>query len=335
MTVNPHREDIAGYLRRAECHYGHTLNEVEAGLTTAESVARRHVLVPQVAERGLGTEQITHCREAVHRVLDGADAAGRSQAGYDEAVYRSLLHFRDEMSPELYQYVVTRLGELQSKHKIKPSVKPLRCYYPAWEMPALPEPGTDTAPESAPEAPATVDEADADWSACATVQGALSGPAQVKMVSVDKVLPAALKTELFEVKAMAERMASQPEAELGQRFEQYLSTHGREVCCFAITLPDGTVLTTDRCDVDGNVLYEAKSAADRMSVRLALGQVLDYGRHVGQVRADLRLAILLPTAPTPDLVELLRVLGVGCVVEGPPGVFIDLYADASGNRFCP
>lgn len=162
-----------------------------------------------------------------------------------------------------------------------------------------------------------------------------TGSAAVKQVSVDKVLPAALKTELFEVKAMAERMASQPEAELGQRFEQYLSARGREVCCFTVKLPDGTVLTTDRCDVDGNVLYEAKSSADRMSVRLALGQILDYGRHVGRERADLRLAILLPAAPASDLVELLQTLGVGCVVEGPSGTFTDLHADAGGRSYCP
>ncbi|MBN7296622.1 hypothetical protein [Mycobacteroides abscessus] len=332
MADNPHREEIAGYLRRAECHYGHTLNELEAGLTVAESVASRHVLVPRVAERGLGAEQVTHCREAVARVLDGEDP-GKSQAGYDEAVYRSLLHFRDEMSPELHQYVVTRLGELQSRHKIAPSVKPLRCYYPAWEPLTLTAPA-DTATDPASDGSAAIDEADV-YVEYGSAEVALSGPASVEQVHVDKVLPAALKTELFEVKAMAERMASQPEAELGQRFEQYLSARGRQVCCFAITLPDGTVLTTDRCDVDGGVLYEAKSSADRMSVRLALGQVLDYGHHVGRVRADLRLAILLSAPPAPDLVELLQSLGVGCVVEGPLGVFGDLYADANGNDFCP
>lgn len=330
---NPYREEIAALLRRAECHYGHTLNEVEAGLTVAESVASRHVLVPRVAERGLGAEQVTQCREAVGRVLDGEDP-GKSQAGYDEAVYRSLLHFRDEMSPELHQYVVTRLGEMQSKHKVPQSMKPLRCYYPAWEPLALPEPVSDTATDPASDGSAAIGEADV-YAEYGSVEVALSGPASVEQVHVDEVLPAALKTELFEVKAMAERMASQPEAELGQRFEQYLAARGRQVCCFAITLPDGTVLTTDRCDVDGDVLYEAKSSADRMSVRLALGQVLDYGHHVGRVRADLRLAILLPTVPAPDLVELLQSLAVGCVVEGPLGVFGDLYADADGNSFCP
>ncbi|TXH15880.1 MAG: hypothetical protein E6R06_32145 [Mycobacterium sp.] len=333
-VTNPYREEIASYLRRAECHYGHTLNEVEAGLTVAESVARRRVLVPRVAERGLGAKQVIDCREAVGRVLDGEDP-GKSQAGYDEAVYRSLLHFRGQMRPELHQYVMTRLGELQSKHEITQSVKPLRCYYPAWEPLALPESHTDTAPDPASDATTAVDDAEAGELGYATAEVALRGSARVEQVLVDQVLPAALKTELFEVKAMAERMSSQPEAELGQRFEQYLSAHGREGRCFAITLPDGTVLTTDRCDVDGDVLYEAKSSADRMSVRLALGQVLDYGHHVGQVHTDLRLALLLPAAPAPDLMELLQKLGVGCVVEGPLGVFGDLYADANGNCFCP
>ena len=50
------------------------------------------------------------------------------------------------------------------------------------------------------------------------------------------------------------------------------------------------------------MLYEAKGSAERMSIRLALGQVLDYGRYV----EGSRLAILLPEAPAADLVELLE-----------------------------
>ena len=57
-----------------------------------------------------------------------------------------------------------------------------------------------------------------------------------------------------------------------------------------------------------------------MSVRLALGQVLDYGRYVDQSR----LAVLLPEAPAADLVELLELHNVGCVVQTNPDNFIDM-----------
>lgn len=59
-----------------------------------------------------------------------------------------------------------------------------------------------------------------------------------------------------------------------------------------------------------------------MSVRLALGQILDYGRYV----EGSRLAVLLPDAPTDDLVGLLEQHDIGCVIETTPGNFLDLTA---------
>ena len=64
-----------------------------------------------------------------------------------------------------------------------------------------------------------------------------------------------------------------------------------------------------------------------MSVRLALGQVLDYGRFV----SGSRLAVLLPETPPADLVELLETHDVGCVVETTPNEFLDM---TTHNR-CP
>jgi hypothetical protein len=66
--------------------------------------------------------------------------------------------------------------------------------------------------------------------------------------------------------------------------------------------------------------HEAKGSAERLSVRLALGQVFDYGRYV----EGSRLAVLLPEAPAADLVELLEAHGVGCVVETTPDNFVDM-----------
>ena len=75
------------------------------------------------------------------------------------------------------------------------------------------------------------------------------------------------------------------------------------------------------------VLYEAKGTAERMSVRLALGQVLDYGRFI----SGAELAVLLPGPPAADLVELLESHNVGCVVESNLGQF----ADMTGLGRCP
>ena len=86
-------------------------------------------------------------------------------------------------------------------------------------------------------------------------------------------------------------------------------------------IPVGSAtLYSDLADVTDNVLYEAKGSADRMSIRLALGQVLDYGRYV----EGSRLAILLAEAPAADLVELLEAHGVGCVVETTSDNFLDM-----------
>ena len=60
------------------------------------------------------------------------------------------------------------------------------------------------------------------------------------------------------------------------------------------TWPSHTA-SSDLADVTDNVLYEAKGSAERMSLRLAVGQVLDYGHYVDRSR----LAVLLPSAPPP------------------------------------
>jgi nucleoid DNA-binding protein len=143
----------------------------------------------------------------------------------------------------------------------------------------------------------------------------------VDVVAVDTVHPdQALAAESTEVQRMASRAAVQKEARLTERFQQYLDNHGRTVMRYRIT-PAGTPpLYSDLADTTENTLYEAKGSADRMSVRLALGQVLDYGRYI----PGSRLAVLLPGAPADDLVGLLEHHGVGCVIETTPGKFIDL-----------
>lgn len=145
--------------------------------------------------------------------------------------------------------------------------------------------------------------------------------ASVQVVTVNTVHPEqALVTESAEVKQAVSGPAVQKEARLTERFQQYLETHGRQVMRYRITPAGIPPLYSDLADTTENILYEAKGTADRMSVRLALGQILDYGRYV----EGSRLAVLLPDAPTDDLVGLLEQHDIGCVIETKPGNFLDL-----------
>ncbi|WP_234789446.1 hypothetical protein [Mycolicibacterium fortuitum] len=143
----------------------------------------------------------------------------------------------------------------------------------------------------------------------------------MEVVAVDAVHPEqTLVTEATEVKQTVSGPAVQKEARLTERFQQYLETHGHQVLRYRITPAGIPSLYSDLADTTENILYEAKGTADRMSVRLALGQILDYGRYV----EGSRLAVLLPEAPTDDLVGLLEQHGIGCVVETTPRNFLDL-----------
>jgi hypothetical protein len=72
------------------------------------------------------------------------------------------------------------------------------------------------------------------------------------------------------------------------------------------------------------VLYEAKGVTSRESIRAALGQLLDYRRHVVPRHA---VAVLLPDTPSVDLLNLLESERIGCVFEHDDGNFRDAFAE--------
>lgn len=152
-----------------------------------------------------------------------------------------------------------------------------------------------------------------------TIEGAAPAAA-ITTVSVDAVPVEAMNAQRSEVEKTVSGPVVQKEAELTTRFQKYLEAHQREVMRYRIIPVGSAALYSDLADVTANVLYEAKGSAERMSVRLALGQVLDYGRYVDRFQ----LAVLLPKAPSADLVELLEAHDVGCVVESTPGKFLDM-----------
>lgn len=98
------------------------------------------------------------------------------------------------------------------------------------------------------------------------------------------------------------------EAELSDRLEEQLIAAGHEVKRVQITIKGkASFLVTDLYDVTAHVLYELKSTSSRESVRMALGQLLDYARFVTFDTRPARphLSIGLPTSPDSDLLDLL------------------------------
>jgi hypothetical protein len=103
------------------------------------------------------------------------------------------------------------------------------------------------------------------------------------------------------------------EASLVKRYVKWLEQQGYESTRKKISLPTpGLHLTVDLYDKTREELIEAKSSAARPYVRLALGQILDYSRFVSSAK---QLAVLFPTRPVDDLVELLLSHGVTCIYE--------------------
>jgi hypothetical protein len=114
-------------------------------------------------------------------------------------------------------------------------------------------------------------------------------------------------------------VAERREADLVGRYTAWLESDGSTATRKEIRLPDlGHALYTDLFDHRRLELVEAKSSASRHHVRLALGQVLDYARYVQHESR----AVLLPSDPGTELVELLHSVKIACVYETALGVFV-------------
>ncbi|MGI8578876.1 MAG: hypothetical protein ACR2KG_13400 [Nocardioidaceae bacterium] len=101
------------------------------------------------------------------------------------------------------------------------------------------------------------------------------------------------------------------EAQLVARYVAWLSNIGEEAVRHRIPVPGGGYLFTDVFNRTRQEVVEAKASAARLYVRAALGQILDYSRFLAH---DSR-AVLLPSVPSDDLVELLHTHGVAVIWE--------------------
>lgn len=105
------------------------------------------------------------------------------------------------------------------------------------------------------------------------------------------------------------------EAMLVRDYVVWLGDRGNSICRHKIDLPEGGSLYTDLFDETANEVIEAKSSSARMHVRTGIGQVLDYAHLLGHPAK----ALLLPSKPSPDLIQLLTDLGVSVIWPGTDG----------------
>lgn len=109
------------------------------------------------------------------------------------------------------------------------------------------------------------------------------------------------------------------EAALVARYTKFLAAENIHTNRHAIYLPySKRPFYTDLFDASRDELVEAKGSASRDRIRLAIGQLYDYGRYVHHQAQ----AVLLPAAPEDDLVQLLNGLGITCIYETEKRVFV-------------
>ncbi|MFF5110538.1 hypothetical protein [Streptosporangium sp. NPDC000509] len=126
------------------------------------------------------------------------------------------------------------------------------------------------------------------------------------------VEPETSKKTLSSRSAVPKTTSERREAKLSADFQAFLETQHHQVKRFQIRVKGLTsVLLTDLYDATAHVLYEVKGNSSRQSVRMAIGQLLDYRRHV--TPACPAVAILLPEKPKEDLRDLLELEKIALV----------------------
>src|SRR5581483_969628 len=122
--------------------------------------------------------------------------------------------------------------------------------------------------------------------------------------------------------------AERRESALVQKFKDYMQSRRHTVERFRIT-PAGEAkpIFTDAYVKDLNILVEAKGSIDRNSIRMAIGQLLDYRRFIEETAV--KCAVLLPELPRQDLLDLLAYAGVLIYFPEKQGFVL---MDAHGRR---
>ncbi|MCI3225948.1 hypothetical protein [Streptomyces sp. NP-1717] len=116
-----------------------------------------------------------------------------------------------------------------------------------------------------------------------------------------------------------QRKVLRREGELVTAFVAHLAAAGHKTHSFQFTIEgEPGTLTPDLYDVNDHALYEAKGLTTRANVRMAIGQLADYRRHVPNSHT-LRVGVLLPSEPTPDVKKLLAEQKIALVYQTDDG----------------
>ena len=130
-------------------------------------------------------------------------------------------------------------------------------------------------------------------------------PAETTAPRVIEAEIEAQHVERFQVTVASQDIeAERREQRLVLAYRDCLESQDRRVTRHLYTLPgSGSPLACDLVDETVHVLYEAKGDVRRTSVRMAIGQLLDYRRFEP---TPMSLAVLLPRQPPQDLIELIH-----------------------------
>jgi hypothetical protein len=104
-----------------------------------------------------------------------------------------------------------------------------------------------------------------------------------------------------EYRALGAQERQPQEARLQCEYVTYLEAKGHKLSRHQIA-SDGTYLYTDIYDETTDDLIEVKSSTDRVTMRLALGQILDYAELI-EPSPTIR-TVLVPRQPTRTIIDL-------------------------------
>lgn len=100
------------------------------------------------------------------------------------------------------------------------------------------------------------------------------------------------------------------EAQLVTRYLNWIDSGRRRFKSVLIPTDDAS-LRADLYDPKRDLLIEAKASNSREHIRYAVGQLFDYRRRIDP--RPRHLAILVPSKPAPDMLDLLAELGIGAI----------------------
>lgn len=126
--------------------------------------------------------------------------------------------------------------------------------------------------------------------------------------------------KVFVAPSHEEREAERKEAKLVAALEAHLKRKGHDVFRLKI-VPEGEAkpIFCDLRDATADTLVEAKGSVSREAIRMAIGQIADYRRFVGD---GVTPAVLVPEKPRADLLALLASQDIEAIWQTATG-FVD------------